>query len=125
MDEGRNDLRSHHGEHHFERYASDWTLWETHNDPIYINYHYGGDIEWQGNRRRNLTDGYRLVLATDGLRTIFDFNHETGLNVLRGDGSVRWREDVSRIFELLPDHVFEITDDAADYNDLWDIIEFP
>jgi hypothetical protein len=58
-----------------------------------------------------------MVLATDGLRTSRDFNHETGMNVLRGDGSVIWRDNTERVVARLP------CDDSAniddDYRSLW------
>ena len=89
--------------------------------PIYMNYQYAGDKDWanedQPDRRRRLTDE-NLIIATDGLRTVSDFNHQVGMNVLRGDSSVAWHEDVSthRVRNLLA---------AADqdYKTIWEIIE--
>ena len=89
---------SHDSEHHFERYQN---LYEKYRDmgvasrPIYTNYQYVGDKDWvKNNRKRRLTD-VNLVLAADGMRTISDINHETGLNMLRADGSVHWRDFAS------------------------------
>jgi hypothetical protein len=111
---------SHHGNHPYERYARQWANpmpWQ----PIFTNYHYAGHMDWKAlTRRRNMLDGYRLVLATDGLRTASDFNHVTGMNVLRGDGSVRWRDDNENIFSLLPRTELESIDPR--YVDLWDIV---
>ena len=87
---------SHDSEHHFERYVD---LYEKYRDfgiatePIYTNYQYVGDKDWgHKNRRRRLTDT-NLVLAADGMRSLSDINHEVGLNLLRADGSVNWRDD--------------------------------
>lgn len=89
---------SHDSEHHFERYQN---LYEQYRDmgeatdPIYTNYQYVGDKDWDNNnKRRRLTDT-NLVLAADGMRTISDINHETGLNMLRADGSVHWKDFAS------------------------------
>jgi competence protein ComGC len=94
---------SHHGEHPFDRYTDVWSM--DGNYAIFSNYHYAGDIEWgpgPNQKRRNMLDGHTLVLATDGLRTAKDFNHLTGMNVLRGDGSVRWHDDNGEILQQLP-----------------------
>ena len=94
---------SHHGSHPFERYENFWNSDTNTTSVIYSNYHYCGDIDWTTGDRRSLhTDGYGLVLTTDGLRTAQDFNHNTGMNVARGDGSVRWRDDVQNLLAQLP-----------------------
>lgn len=89
---------SHDSEHHFERYQN---LYEEYRNlvvatqPIYTNYQYVGDKDWdKKNRRRRLTD-INLVLAADGMRSLSDINHEVGLNLLRADGSVNWRDDAA------------------------------
>jgi len=83
---------SHTGEHPYARYQDDW--FDPLGKRIYMNYHYGGHLDWENHQRiRSLLAGDAIVLATDGLRTRSDFNHGTGANLLRGDGSVRWRED--------------------------------
>lgn len=94
---------SHHGEHPVERYSEMWGM--NISCSIFSNYHYAGDIEWglgPNQNRRNILEGHSLVLATDGLRTDKDFNHLTGMNVLRADGSVRWRDDTEDILKQLP-----------------------
>lgn len=114
---------SHHGNHPFERYSANWYR-PTTGDVIFTNYHYSGDVEWATDkpaRRRRITDGYALVLATDGLRTTADFNHVDGMNVLRADGSVRWRNDAKEVFEKLP--TVETQTPSADYEGLWESIE--
>ena len=94
---------SHHGEHPVDRYSDLW--YDDDNNTIFSNFHYAGDIEWGSGpdiKRRNMLDGHSLVLATDGLRTAKDFNHMNGMNVLRADGSVRWRDDTQDILKQLP-----------------------
>jgi hypothetical protein len=83
---------SHTGTHTADRY--DW----RHEDVvtrIYTNYHYSGHVYWtDSTRKRSLEEGLKLVLATDALSQA-DWNHRVGMNMLRGDGSVRWLDDTS------------------------------
>jgi prepilin-type N-terminal cleavage/methylation domain-containing protein len=79
---------SHSGEHRMDRYAENWLKG---TGTIYTNYHYSGHMNWTTGIDRRFA-GSRLVLLTDGLRRRTDLSHETGLNVLKGDGSVRWHE---------------------------------
>ena len=102
---------SHYGEHPYERYQDIFHRYRDFDaaaaEPIYTNYQYAGDIDWanesQPNRRRRLTDE-NLVIATDGLRTLSDFNHLVGMNVLRGDSSVAWQQDITtnQVRNMLP-----------------------
>lgn len=110
---------SHHGSHPAERYSKMWTQASV-TVPIYTNYHYAGQLDWRNNNtRRSLLDP-TLVLATDGLRTKSDFNHLQGMNVLRADGSVRWRDDTDAIYQLLPRSEQEPTGD--EYLSLWEMV---
>ncbi len=112
---------SHMGDHPSERYPND--LWkDPGTKPIYSNYHYAGDVEWGESAHPRSIDSV-LVLATDGLRTTSDFNHETGLNVLAGDGSVRWRDILPSILQLSVDSNEDPDITAARYSDLWRAIE--
>lgn len=112
---------SHTGDHPSERYPND--LWkDPGTERIYSNYHYAGDVEWSGGEsaRARSIDSV-LLLATDGLR---DFNHGTSMNVLAGDGSVRWRDIPPSIYLQLsvdPNEDPEAT--AARYSNLWRAIE--
>lgn len=116
---------SHAGEHPYERYQDQYPRYRRVDviatTPIYMNYQYAGDKDWanedQPDRRRRLTDE-SLIIATDGLRTISDFNHQVGMNVLRGDSSVAWYEDRST-------HLVRILLATADqdYRTIWEIIE--
>ena len=109
---------SHHGNHPFERYADQWTRKQS-TGVIYTNYHYAGHRDWRSDRLRNLLDN-DLVLATDGLRTTRDFNHNTGMNVLKGDISVRWRDDVNQLYQALPHN--EVDPPGPQYLGLWDVV---
>ena len=71
---------------------------------------------------RTLTKDPSLVLATDGLRTRRDYNHGTGINVLRGDTSVLWRDDpeTRRVMQLLPANAGD--DSSSVYQEIWKIV---
>ncbi|MEE8509106.1 MAG: hypothetical protein V3T07_08585 [Myxococcota bacterium] len=113
---------SHTGEHRIERYRDDWL--HPGQERIYSNYQYLGDMDWRSDRGRlRRLDDHLLVIATDGLRTFGDFNHRTGLNLLAGDGSVRWRDDraIARKLPVVPLAGGEGAGDL--YEDLWESIE--
>ena len=93
---------SHKGDNKLSNVVEEWEEGtRTSNDALYTNYHYVGHKDWRKGTRRRLLEGSRLVLTTDSLRTRTDFNHGTGMNMLFGDGSVKWRDDV-RIRTNLP-----------------------
>ncbi|MDP6693367.1 MAG: DUF1559 domain-containing protein [Phycisphaerales bacterium] len=93
---------SHEGENQLSKLADEWYEGtRSTNDALYTNYHYVGHKDWRTGQRRRLLEGSRIVLATDSLRTRGDFSHGTGMNMLLGDGSVSWRDDV-RIRPQLP-----------------------
>lgn len=130
---------SHHGDHAYEEYADEWRERLDMSDgnlvvkdKIYMNYHYGGDRAWNDDHqqyRRRLHDtrkGKPLVLATDGLRSVQDFNHDVGLNVLLADGSVNWFNSGPRIRPYLPtidEEDSTVTAGELAYIELWSIIE--
>jgi hypothetical protein len=81
---------SHNGEHALEDLRPAWD--NPGGRRIYANYHYAGDRDWENtNERRRIEPD--LVLATDGFRSLSDFNHSGGMNLLSADGAVRWWED--------------------------------
>ena len=93
---------SHEGDHQLSKLAVEWQEGtRTSNDALYTNYQYVGHKDWRTGQRRRLLEGSRLVLTTDSMRTRGDFSHGTGMNLLRGDGSVKWKDDV-RIRPRLP-----------------------
>ena len=123
---------SHAGEHPYERYQDVYRRYRQPDviatTPIYMNYQYAGDTDWanedQPDRRRRFTDE-TLIIATDGLRTRSDFNHQVGMNVLRGDSSVAWREDASthQVRDMLPLGAGTSDDTDMAYDLIWKIIE--
>lgn len=105
---------SHHGDH---RFSATQDRWLRPAGEIVGNYHYRG----QGpNRQTKLTsiEPSRAAMAADGLRTLEDYNHRVGLNVLRADLSLLWVSDpTGRIGEFLTRW-----DDASgelDFGKLW------
>jgi len=111
---------SHMGSHTYDRYADAW-LKPLPYEPIYTNYHYAGDVDWEDKSQRRNLDDARTILATDGLRTAQDFNHRDGINVLRGDVSVRWRDDTQGIKMQLPSHEGDPV--SPQYSALWSTLE--
>ena len=111
---------SHLGEHTFERYQHQYDHPDTNR--IYSNYHYAGPVDWERGTPRRLDRG--LVIATDGLRSVRDFNHKVGMNVLRGDNSVTWLDDTAgQVRKLLPTEESEAShDDEVLYSRIWDLI---
>jgi type II secretory pathway pseudopilin PulG len=99
---------SHQGNHRYAEYAGRWASDEG---EIVGNFQYRGrgptGTYGPGNVERM---SYRLdqvrpsgALIVDGLRTLADFNHLVGANVLRADLSVSWFVDSSRaIADSLP-----------------------
>lgn len=110
---------SHSGEHPFERYEAQWRRPGVR--PIYMNYHYAGDHDWVTRRPRFINNLESMVITSDGLRTIDDFNHKTGMNVAYGDGSVQWRADIVSILPLLPNGTGQYN--VEEYNTIWQEIE--
>jgi type II secretory pathway pseudopilin PulG len=111
---------SHTGEHPFERYERHWA--SPGMIPIYTNYHYAGPRDWITNELRRL--GRRtIVLATDGLRTLRDFNHRSGMNVLHSDNSVLWNESACRaVLRQLPGDDEEASDKSERYERIWKLL---
>ena len=92
------------------------------NEDLYGNYHYVGHKDWRTGKRHSLLRGDKLILLTDGLRTKSEYSHGVGYNILRGDGSVEWIDDVvirSKLAALPPSDVVGL----RDLNDLiYDIL---
>lgn len=87
---------SHRGEHSFDNYEVAWL-----NNAVSIvgNYHFRAIIG-----QTYLTDlAPSTALISDGMRTVSDFNHLIGANVLLADLSVTWAQDPnSEIRNSLP-----------------------
>ncbi len=101
---------AHHHSHTFEAHADSFDSIDGHfTRRIYSNYHFTGPFRFDESRQvvdggfRNLNRGGRLVLVTDSLRSVEDFNHDAGINILYSDGSTVWESDSeSRIRRRLP-----------------------
>jgi prepilin-type N-terminal cleavage/methylation domain-containing protein len=112
---------SHRGTHSLEENRDRWWPSAQPQRRLYTNYHYCGDVEWEDTRRRRrLEHADRLILATDGFRTAEDINHVSGMNMLRGDGSVRWREDGDRFADLVAQG-----EGSETYHGLWRKLDEP
>ncbi|MCA9290244.1 MAG: type II secretion system protein [Phycisphaerales bacterium] len=121
---------SHHGEHAYERYVDEYYRASGHR--LYTNYQYTGHLEWpaegeEGPPRIKSMNDPKLILLTDGLRTRRDFNHISGMNVLRADTSVFWWGDQYReLYNMLPLEVGEgsVPQYIGDgFEDIWDLIK--
>ena len=103
---------SHEGEHTLEECSEMWKVEQIEED-LFGNYHYSGHKNWRTGTRHTLLKGEKLILVTDGLRTKSDYSHGIGYNILRGDGSVKWKDDVvirSKLASLPPTDVDGIRD---------------
>ncbi len=114
---------SHTGQHTFARYAD---AWNSGAGSISGNIHYRGDV----NVSPGLTEfavSPRTALLADGLAARSDFNHITGLNVLRSDISVQWYPDTgSTIYKSLPEEPLS-TNAGPDRNvqEAWNLLDAP
>jgi len=112
---------SHTGEHPYERYERRWMNPDIFR--IYTNYHYTGPRDWVSGEIRRLGRGKTIVLATDGLRTISDFNHKCGMNILHEDNAVLWRDAMSREFlNALPSQKGNLPDEEDRYGRIWRLL---
>lgn len=78
---------SHKGENTFDKYSDAWT---TRGGQVVMNYHF----RWLATRHRMLDHLHAdVTLVTDGLRTVPDYSHITGNNMLKADMRVDWYTD--------------------------------
>ena len=128
---------SHHGDHSFGRYADDYASKDSASEQvqIYTNYHYSGHIRRQvgaglpATRDTAITidSGSDVLLLTDGLRTLSDFNHETGLNRMMADLSIEWWADTGNQLrnQIPPNALIAGASSSAapiNYDTIWDAI---
>jgi hypothetical protein len=91
--------------HHHHTFESDATYYESIDGDfqrrIYSNYHYTGphriddDGEVDLSSFRSMNRSGRLMLVSDSLRSVEDFNHEDGINLLFSDGATEWKADTA------------------------------
>ena len=123
---------SHHGDHSFGRYADDYASKDSASVQIYTNYHYSGHILRQmgaglpAPRETAITidSGSDVLLLTDGLRTLSDFNHETGLNRMMADLSIEWWADTgNQLRNQIPENaVIAGASSSVIFDSIWDEI---
>jgi hypothetical protein len=78
---------SHTGEHSYDRYRA---AWNQDDQEIVLNYHY----RWLKSRDQFLDNlNPDVTLVTDGLRTVSDYSHGSGNNMLKADMRVDWFAD--------------------------------
>ena len=119
---------AHHGRHTRDRYLR--ALSTEDNSATYTNYHYAGHVQhWLDGPERSsptrLDRGRDLVLLSDGIRTLRDFNHRIGLNRMFADMSVEWFRDSEVPGESIREHLpedygdIQVSLDAGDFTAVW------
>jgi hypothetical protein len=112
---------SHRGEHPFAAYADRWS---SDQGEIVSNYHFRGEGP-DGVRQIERIDPQTSALVTDGLRTVTDYNHKIGSNVLYADLSVRWFLDAGgSVSQLLRDGGGD-GNEGGSYKDIWKTFDSP
>lgn len=101
---------SHTGAHPFGDYTKQWR--KASDTEIVSNYQYrgvgpnGALILWR-------IEPQRAAIVADGMRTIEDFNHQIGFNILRAGGNVNWLSDSGIVTALLNRSSTEPADPAV------------
>lgn len=114
---------SHRGEHPYQKYAAAWSG-ESVADDVYSNYHFRGEGP-DGVRQIERIDPQTSALVTDGLRSVTDYNHKVGSNVLYADLSVRWYLDAGgNVSQLLRDSGTGGSE-GGNYRDIWKSFDSP
>lgn len=115
---------SHRGNHRFSEYAQAWGV--SDKQEIISNYQYRGSDRF-GNRRLFQMEPLKTALVADGMRTLSDYSHRVGCNLLRADLSVEWLGDRQyRIADLLKvgtDDYTVVTD--YEINRAWNRLDTP
>jgi prepilin-type processing-associated H-X9-DG protein len=115
----------HHGEHPYDRYASQigGRLLDTESGtPAYCNYQYKSPLDPATGKQITNAMLSTKVLVADGFRTRSDFNHKNGTNRLFGDCHVDWHADNgNKIYKSLP---FSVALEApVMYKSIWNLID--
>ena len=82
---------SHFGSHHYRVYSEQW---------LKIDTELVGNFQFRGTgpneeTRLDRVEPQASAIVTDGMRTITDYNHRSGCNVLRADLAVIWLNDIN------------------------------
>lgn len=112
---------SHSGSHQFQRYASTWPAGRA--GELVCNFQYRG--VGSNGERLTLFASPALAMVADGMRTVADYNHKVGCNLMRVDLSVSWFSDpASQLGRALP--ISEYDAQAADkVGAAWDTLDDP
>lgn len=112
---------SHHGNYDFNDVAD---TWRKPTGEIVGNYHYRGKGP-NGSTRLSFIEPSRSAIGSDGLRSILDYNHKVGLNVLRADLSLFWLSDpLGRIGDYV-EMASGSSSDSYEFDTLWDQFDTP
>ncbi len=112
---------SHHGQHPFEEYIN---TWRAPKGELVGNYQYRGKGP-NGSTRLSFIEPSRASIAADGMRSIDDYNHKVGLNVLRADLSLFWWPDPLGLMGEFVDAASQDSYQTYSFDLLWDQIDSP
>jgi len=106
---------SHQGFHEVDQYAKAWRMLDS---ELVANY----DLRpiRAGSFYEQLPSNFALV--ADGMRTLPDYNHKIGSNVLTADLGVDWREDNGVIASRLPDSDQSAPREGVPSLALWNVL---
>lgn len=113
---------SHHGRNGFDRYEE---AWRTERSALVGNFHFRGEGPNKGVRYLSFIEPSRSALAADGMRSLDDYNHLVGLNVLRADLSLFWLSDS---LGMIGQYIAENSTkgfDSTSFDMLWDQLDAP
>jgi hypothetical protein len=111
---------SHHGENPYSRYAAAWMNPER--QTLVSNYQYRGEGA-NGEVYMSRIEPASTILLSDGLRTVSDYNHRTGMNIFRADTATLWVNDSGGV---LSGNMAKNDQEVADKTKvphLWDLLD--
>lgn len=111
---------SHRGAHHLDQMAPLFA--DPGTTRLYTNYHYSGHLVGDTEKRQRIDNRHDHILLADGMRTLDDFNHRIGTNLLHGDGAVSWLLDnTNYVLDRLPaEHIEDTEEQSETYMAIWD-----
>ena len=115
---------SHQNTHQYEEYETDIERSTKHSysygGTSYSNYQYVGN-DGSPDRLHLLRDD--RILISDGFRTKADYNHQVGMNTIRGDCSIHWWNDDQNQFYLgLPDTPLGTSAQTQIFEEVWSLV---
>ncbi len=109
---------SHHGDHSFEVYERQW---QGAPGEIVGNYQFRG--EDADGRRALFAIHAEAAITADGMRTQDDYNHDTGINVLRAGLHVAWMDDTNQELRSMLSMSGDDHFDDQSVDDAWDFLD--